>query len=111
MLRPARPPPPSQGRRPARYRGDSTLQTNGQGDPQPTSGPNRGCRDEPLKAPHGKQSVTAPASDTSTGHPTNWAHTPRGSPPRLRCSQTAGAHRTPHNNGDTTQETREQTKK
>ena len=110
-VRPARPPPPSQGRRPTRYRGDGTLRTPGQGDPQPTGGPNRGRGDEPLKPPPCKQAVKAPAPDTGIGHSTNWAHTPRGSPPRLRRSQAAGAQRTHHNNWDTTQATRGRTKK
>ena len=110
-VRQARPPYSTQGRRPAPYRGDGTPRTHGQGDLQPTNGPNRGWGDKPLKAPAREQGVTAPALDTGTGHPTNWAHTPRGSSTRLRRSLTAGARGMHHNNGDTRQATQEQTKK
>ena len=108
---PARPRPPSQGRRLARYRGDSTPGTHGQGDPRPTNGPNRGWREERLKAPPRKQGATTPAADTGTGHPTNWAHTPRGSPPWLQRSPSAGARRTHRDNGGRTRAARERTKK
>ena len=50
-VRPARPPPPSQGRRPACCQGNGTPRTHGQGDPRPTNGPNRGWGDKPLNAP------------------------------------------------------------
>ena len=110
-VRSVRPTPPSEGRQPARYQGEGTPRTHGQGDPQPTSGPTRGWEDEPFEAPPRKQGMTAPAPDTGTGPPTNWAHLPRGSPHRLRRSQAAGARRTHHNIGDTTRATRERTKK
>ena len=103
--------PSSQGRRPVCYRGDGTPRTHGQGDPRPTSNPNRDRGDEPLKPPPRKQGVTAPAPDTGTRHLTNWANAPQGSQPRLRRSQAAGVQKTHHNNGDTTQATRERTKK
>ena len=64
---PPRPPPPSQGRRPARYWGDGTPRTRGQGDPQPTNGPDRRWGGSPLKAPPRDQGVTASAPDTGTG--------------------------------------------
>ena len=110
-VRPAPPPPPSGAWRPVHYRGDGTPRTRDQGDPQPTSGLNRGWGDDPLKAPCRKQGLTAPAPDTGTGQPTNRAHAPRGSPPWLRRGQATGARRTHHNNRGTTQATKERTKK
>ena len=50
-MRPTRPLPPSQSWRPARNRGNGPPRTHGQGDPQLTTGSDRGCRDVPLKAP------------------------------------------------------------
>ena len=63
-VRPARLPRPSQGRQPARCRGDSTPRIHGQGDPRPTNGPNRGRGDKPLNAPPPQ----AGRHDTSPGH-------------------------------------------
>ena len=48
---PAHPPPPSQGRRPARCRGDSTPQTDGQGNPRPTNDLHKGFGDNPPNTP------------------------------------------------------------
>ena len=62
-MRPARLPPPSQGRRPGRCRGASAPRTHGEGDPQPTHGPNRGWGDEPLKTPPASR-----ARETGPGH-------------------------------------------
>ena len=72
-----------------------------------TGGGERG----PSKPPPRKQGATTPASDTGTGHPTNWAHTPRGSPSIPQRSQTAGAQWTRRDNGGTTRAARERTKK
>ena len=49
--RPAHPPPPSQGRRPARCRGDSTPRTRNQGSPWPTKGLRKEWGDSPLQHP------------------------------------------------------------
>ena len=51
MERSALPPPPSQGRRPARCQGDSTPQTHSQGNPRPTRGLHKGWGDNPLNTP------------------------------------------------------------
>ena len=109
-VRPARPPPASQGRPPA-ARGPSAPRTHGQGDPRPTNGPSSGWADEPLKALPRKQGAPTPAPDTGTRHTTNWAHTPRGSPPRLQRSQTARARGTRRDSGGTTRAAQERTKK
>ena len=73
--------------------------------------PEQGVGGQTLKPPPRKQGATTPAPDTGTGHPTNWAHTPRGSPPRPRRSQTAGARRTRRDNRGSTRAVRERTKK
>ena len=49
--RPAYPPRPSQGRRPAPCRGDSTPRTHGQGNPRPTKGLHKGWGDSPPHNP------------------------------------------------------------
>ena len=60
------------------------------------------------------QHTPPPASernDAGTGHPTNWACTPRDSPPQQQHGQTAEAQRTHRNNGSTTQAAQERTLK
>ena len=52
-----------------------------------------------------------PVLDTGIGHPTNEARTPRGSPPQLQHSLTAGARGTHRDNGSTTRVAQELTKK
>ena len=81
------------------------------GGPAVDQQPDRGCGDDPLKAPSRTPGVTAPAPDTGTDRPANQANAPRGSPPWLRRSQATGTRRTHHNSVVTTQATREQTKK
>ena len=49
--RPARQPPPSQGRRPGSCRGYGTPRTHGQGDQQPTNGLQKGWGNNPPKPP------------------------------------------------------------
>ena len=49
--RPARPLPPSQGRRPAHCRGDNTPRTHGQRNPRPTKGLHKGWGDNPPNVP------------------------------------------------------------
>ena len=49
--RPPHPPPPSQGRRPARCRGDSTPLTHGKGNPRPTKGLHKGGGTTPQHPP------------------------------------------------------------
>ena len=109
--RPTRLLPPSQSRRPARCHGDSTPPTHGQGQPRPTNGPNGGLGDKPLNAPSRERGAMTPVPDTGTGHPTNWACTPRGSPPQLQHSQTAWARGTHRDNGSTPRAAQERTKK
>ena len=108
---PTRPLPPSQSRQPARCQGDSAPRTHGQGHSGPTNGQNMGWGDKPLNASPRERGAMTPVTDTGTGHPTNWAHTPRGSPPQLQYSQTAGARRSHRDNGSTTRAARERTKK
>ena len=109
--RPACPPPPSQGWRPARCRGDSAQRTHGQGDPWSTNGLHKGWGDNPSNAPPRERGTVTPVRDTGNGHPTNWARTPRGSPPQLQHSQTAGARRAHRDNRSTTRAAQERTKK
>ena len=73
--------------------------------------PEQGVGDKPLNAPHREAGAMTPVPDTGTGHATNWARTPRGSPPELQHSQTAGARKTRSDNGSTTRAAQERTKK
>ena len=103
--------PPSQGRQPARCRGDSSPRTHGPGDPRPTNGLHMGWGDNPPNAPPQEQGAVIPVPDIGTSHPTNWACTPRGSPAQSQHSQTAGARRTHRESGSTTRAAQEGTKK
>ena len=62
--RPARPPPSSQGRRPALCRGDNTPRTHGQRNPRPTKGLHKGWGDNSPSAPPPR----AGRDETSPGH-------------------------------------------
>ena len=108
--RPAHPPPPSHGRRPACCQGDSTPRTHGQGNPRPTKSLRKGWGDNPPSPPRERGAMT-PVPDTGTGHPTNRARAPRGSPPELQHDQTARAWRKHRNNRRTTRAAQERTQK
>ena len=69
--RPAHPPPPSQGRRPTRCRGDSTARTHTQGSPRPTKGLRKGWGDSPPNNPPRERGAMTLVQDTCTDHPTN----------------------------------------
>ena len=74
--------------------------------------PEQGVRGQtPQSPPPRKQGATTPVPVMDTGQPTNWARTPRGSPPQLQHIQTAVARRTHRDNGSTTRAAQEQTKK
>ena len=108
---PVHPPPPSQDRRPADYRGDSTPRTHGQRNRRTTKGLHKGWGDNPPNAPPRERDAMTPVPDTGSGHPTEWACTPRGSPPQLQHSHSIEA-RGPHRiNGSTTRAARERTPK
>ena len=77
---------------------------------RPTACTRGGATTPPTPGPR-KRGALTPVPDTGTGHPTNWARTPRGSPPQLQHSQTAGAQRTHRDNGSTTRAPQERTKK
>ena len=109
--RPADLPPPSQGRRPARCRGDSSPRTHGQGNPRPTNGLRKRWGDNPPNTPPRERGVMTPVPDTGTGHPTNQARAPRGSPSQLQHGQTAKARRAHRNNRSTTRAAQGRTQK
>ena len=110
--RPAHPPPPFQGRRPARYWRDSTLRTHGQGNSQLTDGLHKGWEDNPPNSPPPRnRDAMTPVLKAGTVQPTNWACTPRGSSTQQQRAQAAGAQRTHRNNGSTTQAAQGRTQK
>ena len=109
--RPAHPPPPSQSRRPAHCLGDSTPRTYDQGNPLPTKGLHKGGGATPPTPPPRERGAMTPVLDTGDRHLTNWARTPRGSPPQLQHSQTSGAQRTHRDNRSTTRAAQERTQK
>ena len=65
----------------------------------------------PATPPPREQGAMTTVPDTGTGHPTNWARAPRGSPPQLQHGQTARARRTHRNNRSTTRAAQERTQK
>ena len=72
----------------------------------------QGVGGQPSQHPHPrKRDAMTPVPNAGTGHPLNWACTPRGSAPQQQHSQTAEARRTQRNNGSTTQAAQEQTQK
>ena len=72
----------------------------GQRGPTANQRPEQGVGRQTPQRPPRKQGVTTPVPDTGIGHPTNSARTPRGSPPQLQHSPTAGARRTHRDNWD-----------
>ena len=80
--RPAHPPPPSQGPRPAHCRGDSTPRTHGQANPRPTKGLHKGWGDSPPNTPPRERSAMTPIPGTGTGHPTTLGPDTTGFPTR-----------------------------
>ena len=71
----------------------------------------RGWWDRPPNTPLREQGAMTPVPDTGTGHTTNRARAPRGSPPQLQHGQTARAGRMHRNNRSTTRAARERTQK
>ena len=65
----------------------------------------------PQQPPPRERGAMTPNPDTGTGHPTNRARAPRGSPPQLQHGQTARARRTHRNNRSTTRAALEPTQK
>ena len=108
---PALPPPPSQGQRPTRCRGDHTPRTRGQGSPRPTQGLRKGWGDSPPHAPPRERGAMTPVPDSGTDHPTDRTRAPRGPPPQLQHSQTAKARRAHRNDGGATRAAQGRTQK
>ena len=96
------------GRRPGGQHATDTRPREPAADERPAQGVGE---QPPLHPPPRGRGAMTLVPDTGTGHPTNGARAPRGSPPQLQHGQTAGALRTHHNNRSTTRAAQERMQK